>query len=71
MRPSTSWSVFASPGGSIAFHFHCSHRAEFVNVPSFSAKPEQGSWNTSVWIWDGSGPPYCLGAFQKVAVSIS
>ena len=36
-----------------------------------SHRPEQGSWNTSVLICDVSGPPYCLGAFQKVAVSIS
>ena len=39
-----SWSVFAWPGGSIAFHFHCIQRAELMNVPSFSAKPDAGSW---------------------------
>ena len=57
----------------MAFHFHCIHRAELVNVPSFSANPEQGSWNTSVLIWAESGPPYGLVFFesQKVAVSIS
>ena len=70
MRARTSWSVFACPGGSSAFHFHCSQRAELVKLPSVSAKPEQGSWNTSVWICEESGPPYSFGAFQKVAVSI-
>ena len=66
----TSWSVLAAPGASIAFHFHWIWRAELVKLPSVSANPPQGSWNTSVWIRDGSGPPYSLGAFQKVAVSI-
>ncbi len=70
MRARISWSVFASPGGSSAFHFHVIQRAELVKLPSVSAKPEQGSWNTSVSIFDESGPPYSLGAFQKVAVSI-
>ena len=59
------------PGGSSAFHFHCIQRAEFVKVPSFSAKPEAGSWKTSVWIFEASGVPYSFGAFQKVAVSMS
>jgi len=30
-----------------------SQRAEFVNVPSFSAKFAAGSRKTSVWIFDG------------------
>src|SRR5258706_278877 len=59
-----------SPGASIAFHFHGIWRSELVNLPSVSANPPQGSWNTSVWICDVGGPPYSLGAFQKVAVSI-
>ena len=70
MRAITSWSVFASPGASSAFHFHWIWRAELVKLPSVSANPPQGSWKTSVGIRDASGPPYCLGAFQKVAVSI-
>ena len=40
-------------------------------MPSFSANFDAGSWKTSVWIFDASGPPYSLGAFQNVAVSIS
>src|SRR5437870_432082 len=54
-----------------SWHCHWIQRAELMKLPSFSANPEQGSWNTSVWIFEASGPPYCLGAFQKVAVSIS
>src|SRR5436853_332840 len=43
MRARTSWSLFACPGGSIAFHFHCIQRDELVKVPSFSAKFAAGS----------------------------
>src|SRR5207245_5409181 len=71
MRARTSWSLFACPGGSIAFHFHCIQRDELVKVPSFSAKFAAGSWYTVVWMSFGAAPPYSLGAFQKVAVSFS
>src|SRR2546425_5554445 len=71
MRLTISWSVFAWPGGSIAFHFHWIQRAELVKHPSFSAKPEAGSRYTSVGICDASGVPYSLGAFQKEDVSVS
>src|SRR5262249_17144357 len=70
-RPTISWSALASPGGSVSFHFHCSQRAELVNVPSFSANDAAGRRNTSVWIFDGSAPSYSLGAFQNCAVSVS
>src|SRR2546425_4535881 len=43
-----SWSGLASPGGSTAFHFHWTQRAELVNEPSFSAKFAAGSKKTSV-----------------------
>jgi hypothetical protein len=42
-----------------------------VKVPSFSAKSAAGRRKTSVGICDGSGPSYSLGAFQKIAVSVS
>src|SRR5207237_9475945 len=72
MRLTISWSVFAWPGGSIAFHFHCIQRAELVKVPSFSAKPDAGRRYTSVGMFFASGVSYwSLGAFQKAAVSIS
>jgi hypothetical protein len=61
----------ARPGGSSAFHFHCSQRAELVNEPSFSAKLAAGSRNTSVSISPAGLPPSSLGACQKVAVSTS
>ena len=71
MRARISWSARALPGGSSAFHFHWSQRAEFVKVPSFSANPDAGSWKTSVGIFEASGVPYSFGAFQNVAVSMS
>src|SRR6266511_978725 len=66
-----SWSALAFPGGCRAFHFHWSQRAEVVKVPSFLAKSAAGSRKTSVWILEASGPSYSLGAFQKMAVSVS
>src|SRR5471030_1719233 len=71
MRERISWSDFTWPGGSSAFHFHCSHRAELVNVPSFSANPVAGRRYTSVRICEGGAPPYSFGASQNFAVSIS
>ena len=65
MRDRISWSDFAWPGGSSAFHFHCSQRAEFVKVPSFSAKSEAGSRKTSVWIFEASGAPYSFGRLPE------
>src|ERR1051326_8979404 len=71
MRATISCSVLARPGGLSAAHFHCIQRAEFVNVPSFSAKFAAGRRKTSVPIWFAGGPPYSVGAFQKLAVSVS
>src|SRR6266545_2450349 len=71
MRATISWSALALPGGSVAFHFHCSQRAELVNVPSFSAKLAAGRRKTSVLMSGGGGPAYSLGAFQKIDVSVS
>ena len=55
----------------MAFHFHCSQRAELVKVPSFSAKEAAGRRNTSVWIAEAGGGSYSGGAFQKIDVSVS
>ncbi len=55
----------------MAFHFHCTQRAELVSVPSFSANRAAGSRKTSVWICAGLAPPYSCGARQNCAVSVS
>ena len=67
-----SWSAFASPGGSTAFHFHWIQRAELTNEPSFSAKFAAGSMNTSVATC--SGVPSLrawMSSRQNAAVSCS
>jgi hypothetical protein len=67
-----SWSGLASPGGSIAFHFHWIQRAELTNDPSFSAKFAAGSRNTSVWTSSALLPTSAwMSSRQKAAVSCS
>ena len=61
----------ASAGGSAAFQCHCSQRELETSDPSSSAKQEEGSRKTSVWIWDGStslnSPWFC----QNSEVSVT
>src|SRR5208282_819386 len=63
-----SWSSLASPGVGSAAFFHTSQRAEFTNVPSFSANPAHGSRNTVVLIFFISSS-VMPGDFQKSLVS--
>src|SRR5512134_4095417 len=66
-----SGSFFASPGGSAPFQCQMRVRPEFTSEPSSSAKQDDGSRKTSVWILDGStllnSPRFC----QKFEVSVT
>ena len=64
-------SSLASPGGSAAAQCHCSQRPEFTSAPSSSAKQDEGSWITSVWIDAVSTSLYSPWFSQNRAVSVS
>src|SRR6516225_8639772 len=64
-------SRLASPGGVPPAQCHCSQRPEFVSEPSSSAKHVDGSWMTSVLIWEGSTSLYSPWFSQNRAVSVS
>src|SRR5260370_19537793 len=64
-------SDLASPGGVPPAQCHCSQRPEFTSEPVSSAKQVDGSWITSVWIFDDSTSLNSPWFSQKRDVSVS
>lgn len=63
-------SCLASPGGVPPAQCQCNWRPELVSEPVSSAKHVEGSWITSVWIFEESTSLYSPWFSQKRAVSV-